>query len=181
MQRIYSSESLSCPICLCPPVAGKMTRCGHVYCWPCILHYLALSDKAWRKCPICYESIRKSDLKSVVEMTQNLVNTGDRVRLRLMRRERGSLIAVPVEETETPIPLTFVSVTEQNATQIYSKLLLADVADVESIVELERVQLKFELAEDPQSPENCFIEQALTELSAREEQVLDKVCITNFI
>ena len=40
----------SCPICLYPPKAAKLTRCGHVFCWPCILHYLALSDHAWRKC-----------------------------------------------------------------------------------------------------------------------------------
>ena len=40
----------SCPICLYPPKAAKVTRCGHVFCWPCILHYLALSDHAWRKC-----------------------------------------------------------------------------------------------------------------------------------
>ena len=61
--HIQSSEDPQCPICLFPPVAGKMTRCGHVFCFPCILHYLALSDKAWRKCPICYESINMDDLK----------------------------------------------------------------------------------------------------------------------
>lgn len=61
--HILSSEESKCPICLFPPVAAKMTRCGHVYCWPCILHYLALSDKTWRKCPICYESVHLEDLK----------------------------------------------------------------------------------------------------------------------
>lgn len=35
----------------------------HIYCWPCVLHYLALSDKTWRKCPICYEAIHVGDLK----------------------------------------------------------------------------------------------------------------------
>src|SRR5579883_2956913 len=60
-----TTTTLSCPICLHEPTAGKMTKCGHVYCWPCILHYLSLSDKPWRKCPICFESIYKSDLKSV--------------------------------------------------------------------------------------------------------------------
>ena len=42
---------------------AKMTRCGHIYCWPCILHYLALGEKSWRKCPICYESVHDTDLK----------------------------------------------------------------------------------------------------------------------
>jgi hypothetical protein len=58
----------SCPICLYPPKAAKITRCGHVFCWPCILHYLALSDHSWRKCPICYEAIHRQDLKSVVSV-----------------------------------------------------------------------------------------------------------------
>lgn len=58
-----SMEAPQCPICLFSPVAGKITKCGHVYCWACILHYLALSDKNWRKCPICFESIHINDLK----------------------------------------------------------------------------------------------------------------------
>lgn len=60
---VRNSEEPQCPICLFPPVASKMTKCGHVYCWSCILHYLALSDKEWRKCPICYESVYIKDLK----------------------------------------------------------------------------------------------------------------------
>lgn len=61
--HVQTAEEPQCPICLFHPVAGKMTRCGHIYCWPCVLHYLALSDKAWRKCPICYEAIHVGDLK----------------------------------------------------------------------------------------------------------------------
>lgn len=171
LQRMHSPGRLSCPICLYPPVAGKMTRCGHVYCWPCILHYLALSDKDWRKCPICYEPVHKKDLKSFVEVSQNHLGVGDEVKLRLMRRERGSLIAVPVCETETALPSNFASVAEANSGAIYSKLLLANVSDVMDIIESERVQLVFELNEDPNSPENCFIKQALTDLLTREKQV----------
>ncbi|XP_015116656.1 RING finger protein 10 [Diachasma alloeum] len=175
--KIYTSESLSCPICLCPPVAGKMTRCGHVYCWPCILHYLSLSDKHWRKCPICYESIHKSDLKSVTEVTQQPLNIGDTVKLRLMRRKRGSLLAVPVEESNTPDPDNFFTIFDQKdrTNQVYSKLLRADVRDVVGIIDSERNQLKFEQMVDPHSPENCFIEQALAELSDREERILKGV------
>lgn len=43
------------------------------------------------------------------------------------------------------------------------------------IIEGERVQLKFELSENPDSPENCYIEQALNELSKREEELLQGV------
>ncbi|XP_043468016.1 RING finger protein 10 isoform X2 [Leptopilina heterotoma] len=170
--RLHTSDKLSCPICLCSPVAGKMTRCGHVYCWACILHYLALSDKTWRKCPICYESIHKSDLKSVVEIEQNVINVGDNVKLRLMRRERGSLIATSVPEKEIPAPTAFFSVSDNFHCQIYSKLLLANVDNIMDIIECEKVQLKLELQEDPHCPENCFIDQALNELEIRERELL---------
>ncbi|OBZ68392.1 putative RING finger protein P8B7.23 [Grifola frondosa] len=35
---------LTCPICLSPPTAPRMTKCGHVFCFPCILHLLSTSN-----------------------------------------------------------------------------------------------------------------------------------------
>ncbi|KAG7208989.1 hypothetical protein KM043_015156 [Ampulex compressa] len=171
--KLHSVERMSCPICLCPPIAGKMTRCGHVYCWPCILHYLSLSDKEWCKCPICYESVYKCDLKSVVEISQNALNSGDVVTLRLMRREKGSLLATPVGST-IHNPTNFLSASKNTNNQIYSKLLLANVHDVRNILEWERVELKNELMDNPDSPENCYVEQALNELLIREEELPKK-------
>lgn len=63
MQRFPSYEVPLCPICLYSPIAAKITRCGHIYCWPCILHYLALTDRTWQKCPICFEAVHKNELK----------------------------------------------------------------------------------------------------------------------
>ncbi|MCO5613931.1 hypothetical protein L7F22_068211 [Adiantum nelumboides] len=37
-------EGASCPICLSRPTAPRMTKCGHVYCYPCILHYLSVHE-----------------------------------------------------------------------------------------------------------------------------------------
>ncbi|KAF7436414.1 hypothetical protein PC9H_003247 [Pleurotus ostreatus] len=55
----------SCPICLAPPTAPRMTKCGHVYCYPCILHYLNTSDNKWARCPICFDSVNEKQLKNV--------------------------------------------------------------------------------------------------------------------
>merc|ERR1719419_1337667 len=68
--KTSGSDLTSCPICLFPPTAAKISRCGHVFCWPCILHYLALSDDSYRKCPICDQNIEKADLKSVIAVPQ---------------------------------------------------------------------------------------------------------------
>lgn len=56
-------ESPQCPICLHQPTACRITKCGHYFCYPCLLHYLALSDKSWGKCPICNDAITINDLK----------------------------------------------------------------------------------------------------------------------
>lgn len=39
-------EGAACPICLSPPTSPRMTKCGHVYCYPCILHYLTINEAA---------------------------------------------------------------------------------------------------------------------------------------
>ncbi|GAA6052490.1 hypothetical protein JCM3770_003791 [Rhodotorula araucariae] len=57
----------ACPICLSEPTAARMTKCGHVFCYPCVLHYLALAEPGHksRKCPVCHDFIHAKDLKSV--------------------------------------------------------------------------------------------------------------------
>ena len=37
------------PICLDPPVCARITKCSHVFCYPCILHYLSLGTHAWSR------------------------------------------------------------------------------------------------------------------------------------
>lgn len=79
--REPAHEGAACPICLSPPTAPRMTKCGHVYCYPCILHYLTIKDddksgrpaapsltappQKWRRCPICWDAVYARDLKAV--------------------------------------------------------------------------------------------------------------------
>ncbi|KDR09385.1 RING finger protein 10 [Zootermopsis nevadensis] len=165
--RFQSSEMLSCPICLYPPVAAKMTRCGHIYCWPCMLHYLALSDKTWRKCPICYEAVHKQDLRSVIAVPHMQLSVGEEVTMRLMKRERGSLVALPVDQCGIRPIDQLLSVSETVVDTVHSKLLVATPQEVMSIVNHERNELQKQLSEEENCPETCFIEQAINLLSER--------------
>ncbi|KAJ1033005.1 hypothetical protein NDA16_000284 [Ustilago loliicola] len=78
--REPAHEGAACPICLSPPTAPRMTKCGHVFCYPCILHYLTLKEdnngrptaptlqqptQKWRRCPICWDAVYARDLKAV--------------------------------------------------------------------------------------------------------------------
>ncbi|XP_077570864.1 E3 ubiquitin-protein ligase RNF10 [Stigmatopora nigra] len=166
--RIYSHEVPSCPICLYPPVAARITRCGHIFCWPCILHYLSLSDKTWSKCPICYEAVHMVDLKSVVAMETRQYVVGDIITMRLMRREKGSLVAMPSSQwvkVEEPARFGDASLSP------YSKLLLSSSSQVLSMVAEEKgiLQAQLCLEEDAQG---CFIQSALCHLQEREEMLL---------
>lgn len=165
--RVISCEDVNCPICLSTPVAGKITRCGHVFCWSCMLHYLALSDKSWRKCPICYESVHRQDLKSVEILLRATHNIGDQITFRLMKRERGSLIASPVSQYDARASYGLLSVAEDKLDVIYSKLLTADVDQISLIIEKETAELKLQISENEGCPELCFIEQAMQLLEER--------------
>lgn len=61
-------------------------------------------------------------------------SVGEEITLRLMRRERGSLEAVPVEQCELRPPVSLLSVSESSVDTVYAKLLLADTADVSFIL-----------------------------------------------
>ncbi|XP_036000477.1 RING finger protein 10 [Fundulus heteroclitus] len=166
--RIYSHEVPSCPICLYPPVAARITRCGHIFCWPCMLHYLSLSDKSWSKCPICYEAVHTADLKSVVAMETKQYLVGDVITMRLMRREKGALVAMPSSQwvkVEEPVRFGDASLSP------FSKLLLTSTAQVLDLVTEERGILQAQLSQEEES-QGCFIQSALCLLQEQEETLL---------
>ncbi|XP_061586321.1 RING finger protein 10 [Cololabis saira] len=166
--RIYSHEVPSCPICLYPPVAARITRCGHIFCWPCMLHYLSLSDKSWSKCPICYEAVHTDDLKSVVAMETRQYVVGDKITMRLMRREKGALVAMPSSEwvkVEEPVRLGDAGLSP------YSKLLLTSPAQALGLVTEEKAVLQAQLGQEDDAT-LCFIQSALCLLQEQEEKVL---------
>jgi len=166
-----SNSTTNCPICLSPPVAGKISRCGHVFCWPCILHYLALSDDESRKCPICDQQISRPDLRSVVVIPQKENPTGVPIEMRLMKRERNSLFSVPVQDnTFQDIPY----VDQEGLNRSFVKILKASSDQVMmNIIARERRELETQFEEEKDQPESCFILEALQRLVKREEQVIE--------
>jgi len=79
-----AGEALVCPICLEIPVAPQVTKCGHVYCFGCMLHHAASSDKKWSSCPICFEMVYPEDLRSASVVTTTNFAVGDVLTLSLM-------------------------------------------------------------------------------------------------
>merc|ERR1712110_497614 len=172
-----TSDVPSCPICLYPPTAAKITKCGHVYCWTCVLHYLSLSDEKWRKCPICFESIRREELKSVMSVPWKELKTNDEIEMKLMRRQRDSLFALPVTDYRKAF--------DENGhphlsdkINSYSQLVLASPEQVEKFItskeqaELEGKYLDLKVSDDPTI---CYVEEALNYLSERQTGIIRKL------
>ncbi|KAF9971632.1 hypothetical protein BGZ73_005405 [Actinomortierella ambigua] len=113
IEQVLISVQQACPICLQPPVAARITKCGHVYCFGCVLHYLALNEtnKSWRKCPICWDAIYEKDLKSVRPIHEDphcIADQGEKeiakqlavhkdvwINMRLVFRSLNSTLALP--------------------------------------------------------------------------------------
>lgn len=169
--NIQTTEEPQCPICLYPPVAAKLTRCGHAYCWPCVLHYLALTDKNWRKCPICYDAIHLSDLKSTAIVQQANIKVSNFVTLQLMRRKKGSMFIEKVGDEEHNQKIPHIAAELDKKT--FSKFLLADPCEILSIIERERQELVSCSSED--CPEFVFIQQALDLLTERKSTMLKEM------
>src|SRR5271155_1180181 len=131
LQILVSPQThmMACPICLSEtPVAPRMTRCGHIACLPCFIRYFASEDVAtglrgtslkFRNCPICWDSIQISEIKSVRWYTiddgmdeENIIvasepREGFDVAMRLFMRKPGTTLALPRDDY---VPLEQVAV-----------------------------------------------------------------------
>jgi len=168
--RIFSNEVPSCPVCLYPPVAARITRCGHIYCWACMLHYLSLGEKSWGKCPICYEAIHQKDLKSVAALERHAHSVGEEITMKLIKRDRGSTFALPRsqwrERAGKPHNV------RDDVDTCYAKLLVASPDQVQEILDCERTALECQLADEgDQTLEGSYVRSALDLLKSRRENL----------
>lgn len=183
--HIETHSSIACPICLHEPTAAKMTKCGHVYCWPCLLHYLSLSDKPWRKCPICFESVYKSDLKSArVLKHPRDYRVGEYIEMQLVCKSRSlryATVCVPTSELDKIGSYehhvsyeTFDELPPQCAR--YLKIHARSPLHIlDTVIRREREELTRQREAEHDQPEVCFVDEALRLLSDREAHVTRQI------
>ena len=95
---LSSPTAPQCPVCLAPPAAARVTRCGHVYCLPCILRHLSSSPKGWQNCPMCDELVHIEELRSVSFRPKRTEAVGGQAKMTLVRRTRGLGIVLPAKQ-----------------------------------------------------------------------------------
>ncbi|XP_050408467.2 RING finger protein 10 [Patella vulgata] len=165
--RLYTFEKPLCPICLDSPVAAKVTRCGHIYCWSCILHLLSLEDGTWAECPICYSPVVDKDLRSAEPIIVKPYKVGDKITMKLMKREAGSTYSLPVDSWLNRHGKPH-SINDDESITRYMKILTASPSDILSrVICREKTSLETQLLVTEVS-EICFIETAQAQLKERE-------------
>ncbi len=78
-----------CPVCLDTPRAPKLTKCGHIFCAPCILRHL--DEYRVRRCPMCSENVTRGDLRPVEVTTAVAIEPNARLEFQLLARVKGTL------------------------------------------------------------------------------------------
>lgn len=168
--RQTGTTETTCPICLDPPVSAKITRCGHIYCWTCMLHYLSLCDEKDRQCPICFEPILESDLRSVVSCLYSNHAVDEEITMRLMFRRKGCVEIEPYSRSDhmhNPIDV----VRAENYGSQANLLIVSPSTVIKQVARREEAELLFKLETDRDEPEVCFVEQALVKLKKRIERL----------
>ncbi|ESO97849.1 hypothetical protein LOTGIDRAFT_228391 [Lottia gigantea] len=169
--RLYSHNEPACPICMDTPVAAKVTRCGHIYCWSCILHLLSLEDGSWAECPICYSPVLAKDLRSAESVIIKSYKIGDIITMKLMKRECGTNYSVPKDIWSDRQGKLHRYLEDINITK-YMKLLAASASEIlQHVVDREKTSLQTQLI-DTEDSEVCFIETALAQLQEREKDLV---------
>ena len=97
MVLVPEIENVLCPICLDVPCVARFTRCGHIYCLPCVLQYFQSSSPPntlgnnWRTCPVCAEPLHLKQLRPVKFCPATEPKEGEIFHSVLIQKSVGSL------------------------------------------------------------------------------------------
>ncbi|CAB3242490.1 unnamed protein product [Arctia plantaginis] len=168
---VRGTGKTECPICLSPPTAGRVGKCGHVYCWACILHYAATRETRLPPCPVCIQTALHVKVMKPIRIVQ-WNSPAEEVTMRLVRRLRDSNtveVAPPrgflTEAADPILPLSNIDVAP------YCKLFSATKQQVHDIIQRERDEIKQRILAEIDTTEIVFLEQALEMLRLKEEHI----------
>jgi len=128
-----------CPICLSSAVLPVITQCGHVFCFTCILRYLA--DAMSRKCPMCNGVVARGDLRAVLYddyAPPSTIQTGSVATFVLLVCPRGCAAPTRMCPGSNPTPALPLYMSENAA---FSRVSWASPAQLRKILEKRLTEL----------------------------------------
>jgi len=174
--RIRSvGDQLCCPICLEVPVAPQVTKCGHVFCYACLLHHAASAEKKWSSCPICFEMVYVEDLRSATLLPTPISSVGDILNMTLMTVKANPAdvsygLPHPAESAEDAIAIA--SFASAPSSHIFEKILSLSDAEIQSRVLEPEISEILEAKKSADVMEMMFLDQALEAVKIRKEKLL---------
>lgn len=171
-----AQQQQRCPVCLSTPRAAQTPPCGHVHCWSCLLHYLALSDRPYRPCPICYRPFSAQQLRRVVPQVRRAYQPGDEITMCLMRRQKNQPGAHPVPADLWRLDmLEPFNVDLEERLTCHQRVLVACPRQLGAMLDREESELRAQLLEEGDAPEACFVQAALQALQQRRQDLEKEV------
>lgn len=83
------------------PLVAKMTTCGHIFCWPCLLRHISFCEDDPKKkhayCPICMTYLETDKLKSVELRRSTEVTEGATIEMQLMVKSKACAMGLPYD------------------------------------------------------------------------------------
>ncbi|KAF0989218.1 hypothetical protein HZS_1476, partial [Henneguya salminicola] len=98
-------DEISCPICLDEPTASIITKCGHIFCWRCIIECILSNNSPTHcKCPICYQIITSTDIRIVLWKYDEHPKINDKITMNLCVRNKNQLHVKLITERSNELP-----------------------------------------------------------------------------
>ncbi|TYZ64424.1 hypothetical protein PybrP1_009688 [[Pythium] brassicae (nom. inval.)] len=175
------ASPMSCPICLDDFRAPKITN------WSCILRYLSLSDKYWRRCPMCFDSVQKGQLRSVRIETVDLPPRVDAdATFQFLQRDKSSFfphLPTTGSRTSTVARRTRKLPSVYDPAAMYARILEADEEYVTQLLlselrDLQALDAEYRSSGDIDSLP--FVEEAMRATSGRLAQHDDRDEVYSF-
>lgn len=134
----YSAEIYNCAICLekklvCPMI----TRCGHIFCWPCIFNYhdywtKSSINKKLPKCPLCQEKVHMYQLKFCEIL--NCMNYSASTNINIDHSTHYATFNLIMRDKKAP---TLYNIFYDPDLEYYKKTLVRNTKDIFSFLPLE--------------------------------------------
>lgn len=103
VQTLGESDSVpTCPICMETAKIPQFTKCGHVFCWTCMLQQLHSTYSTAQNCSVCTERVHRRDLRPAHFLAVSHPIEGRSHPMQLVCLTTGSLfprLPVPVGQT----------------------------------------------------------------------------------
>lgn len=178
IKQTHDPNQEQCPICLEVLKAPKITKCGHVFCYACILRYVAMGEKTYRKCPLCNESVYIDALRSVQIDVKPKYKEHDKMNFVLLKRDKKVIIPDLLDDLDTclggvqshSLPTVYPVYGDHNS----AKFCRFNVTyDISSIIKKELSDLDSSLKEAESGDETQFIKLAKEQVLQRQKSFQD--------